>query len=150
MDNKCHVDLEQRRNNGVFPRDGSTATVCLIINNEMYCTNCGDSGAILVRPETSMGAAPSSNSNPENFTAPGTAPDKEGRVRMGIKLLTEDHGTHNPDEVSRCTKAGGSLVPQMGYKPSSWGCISTYGECGLSRCLHSHAIVTLSIPRCVC
>jgi serine/threonine protein phosphatase PrpC len=55
--NECQNDddtADDAINNGrnnirkKFPTDGSTATLCMIINNDIYVTNCGDSSAYLV------------------------------------------------------------------------------------------------------
>jgi serine/threonine protein phosphatase PrpC len=69
--------------NAQFPHDGSTATVCLIIDNECYIANCGDSAAFV---EYSCGH---------------------------IQKATEDHGTVNPSEVARCIEGGAHFTSQM-------------------------------------
>jgi serine/threonine protein phosphatase PrpC len=60
-------------------RDGSTATVCLIIAGNIYIANCGDSSGYLQMND-------------------GT-----------ISLATEMHNTLNSDEIQRCTAAGGEI-----------------------------------------
>jgi len=65
-----------------FTNAGSTCTVCLLINNDLYITNCGDSSCYFVSKNgTSM-------------------------------LLTEEHGTHIADEANRVVENGGTLVSQ--------------------------------------
>lgn len=48
--NECQNDNNDNERNikKNFPTDGSTATLCMIINNDIYITNCGDSSAYLV------------------------------------------------------------------------------------------------------
>lgn len=79
--------MSTERGSSNAPRDGSTATVALIINNDVYVANCGDSSAILVHADGSH------------------------------KVLTEEHGTLNESEIQRVTAAGGSLSPQLMDKP---------------------------------
>ena len=80
----------------ILPADGSTATACLIVGNDIYLTNCGDSSAYSI--------------------------SSDGKC----KLLTEDHGTNNTEEVNRCLKAGGQLKPQTYTVPAPFPfcCIS--------------------------
>jgi len=61
-------------------QDGSTATVCLVINNDIYVANCGDSPCYTL---TNEGVA---------------------------SIITEDHGTHIESEVERIVAEGGTLV----------------------------------------
>lgn len=84
FDEKFFIECSKHQNKDTksFPSDGSTATICLIINNDIYITNCGDSSAYLVT---------SSNTT---------------------KLLTEEHGTNNIAEVNRCEKAGATMAKQ--------------------------------------
>jgi serine/threonine protein phosphatase PrpC len=90
FDEKCLAQLKQLEAcdpKRILPGDGSTATACVIISNDIYITNCGDSAAYTIH--------------------------QDGRT----ELLTEDHGTNNPEEVARCVKAGGELKPQFYTQP---------------------------------
>jgi serine/threonine protein phosphatase PrpC len=71
---------------------GSTATICLIVGDDVYVTNCGDSAAYSV--------------------------DKEARAT----ILTECHSTENPVEVARCKSRGGRFVTQVIPKRRSFPC----------------------------
>lgn len=82
--------LEKANNLRAFPSDGSTASVCLVSGNDLYITNCGDSACYSIMPD-------------------GTT-----------ELLTEDHGTNNPEEVDRCVKAGGTLREQQYSIPAAF------------------------------
>lgn len=75
----------------IFPHDGSTATICLIIDNDCYITNCGDSAACVQY----------SNGH--------------------VQKATEDHGTLNEAEITRCTDAGAHFQPQT--IPATCACI---------------------------
>lgn len=75
IDTKCYSFLTSKqiqKDSKEFPKDGSTATVCLIVGNDMYVANCGDSAAY-------------------SFSI-------NGKV---VKKLTEDHGTDNEAEAKR-------------------------------------------------
>jgi serine/threonine protein phosphatase PrpC len=61
-------------------RDGSTATVCLIVGTTIYITNCGDSQAYIQMTDGEFTAA------------------------------TDIHNTCNEEEVARCTAAGGRIL----------------------------------------
>jgi serine/threonine protein phosphatase PrpC len=90
FDEKCLAQLKQLESNDpqrILPGDGSTATACVIVSNDIYLTNCGDSAAYAIH--------------------------QDGRT----ELLTEDHGTNNAEEVARCMKAGGELKPQFYTQP---------------------------------
>jgi serine/threonine protein phosphatase PrpC len=60
-------------------KDGSTASVCLIVAGNIYIANCGDSSGYLQMND-------------------GT-----------ISIATDIHNTLNADEVQRCTAAGGTV-----------------------------------------
>lgn len=62
--------------------DGSTATVALVVGDELYMLNCGDSAGGVITTE--------------------------GK----IVFMTEDHGTHNPIEAVRVVSNGGMLREQ--------------------------------------
>lgn len=83
---------------GEFPTDGSTAVIGFLVHQEFYVMNCGDSHCFYF--------------------------DKEG---IGSRL-TEDHSTRNPEEVSRCLKAGGLIHGTKGCKflPYPLCCIPIY------------------------
>lgn len=90
IDDKCFSELrreEQDQGLKMFPADGSTGTVCMVNGNDIYVTNCGDSACYSV--------------------------SSEGVFAM----LTEDHGTGNPQELDRCVKAGGTLREQIVHTP---------------------------------
>ncbi len=70
-----------------FPSDGSTGTVCMMIDDQIYVVNCGDSSAYAYY------------SNGESIR------------------LTAVHGTENPDEVDRIKSAGGVLRDQTAFMP---------------------------------
>jgi serine/threonine protein phosphatase PrpC len=70
-----------------LPFDGSTATVCMISDTDVFIANCGDSAAYAIFPDGKS------------------------------ERLTEDHGTFNTDEVDRCVKTGGALVAQSYSTP---------------------------------
>eukprot|EP00600_Ochromonadales_sp_CCMP1393_P005280 CAMPEP_0174969248 /NCGR_PEP_ID=MMETSP0004_2-20121128/8640_1 /TAXON_ID=420556 /ORGANISM="Ochromonas sp., Strain CCMP1393" /LENGTH=340 /DNA_ID=CAMNT_0016218683 /DNA_START=1230 /DNA_END=2249 /DNA_ORIENTATION=- len=100
FDDKCYQEalrIEEQRELPSTPRGGSTATVALIINDDVYIVNCGDSAAYAVM------------------------------VDKTTQVLTEDHGTTNPEEVQRCMTAGGSLQPQ------SYSMSMTYPFCCLTK-----------------
>ena len=84
----------KKREFATFPSDGSTATVALIIDNDVYIGNCGDSAAFI----------------------------EYGN--KGLIAVTEDHGTLNPSEVKRITDNGGYLKQQVIHTPLScmFGC----------------------------
>lgn len=63
-----------------FPVDGSTATVCVIQQDFVHITNCGDSAAFVVY--------------------------SDGHAEM----VTEEHGTLNDEEAERCIQAGAQLL----------------------------------------
>ena len=97
MDEMFHDYIQmkvKKREVLIFPSDGSTATVALIIDNDVYFGNCGDSAAFI---------------------------EYENRAVIGV---TEDHGTLNPHEVKRITEGGGYLKQQVVYTPLSFlfGC----------------------------
>lgn len=62
------------------PLDGSTATVALIINEDAYITNCGDSACFVM--------------------------DSSGTAAR----VTEIHSTDNTEEVERCREAGSRVI----------------------------------------
>lgn len=68
------------RSGDKFLKDGSTATVCLIISSTIYITNCGDSSAHIQMTD-------------------GTH-----------SIVTELHNTLNHEEVERCESAGGKVM----------------------------------------
>lgn len=76
--------------------DGSTATVVLVVGDDMYILNCGDSAGGVISSE-------------------GT-----------IEILTEDHGTHNSVEATRVVANGGVLRDQgiKFYKPFPLCCFA--------------------------
>ena len=77
--------------------DGSTGTVALVVGEDLYILNCGDSGAGVV-------------------LADGT-----------IEIMTEDHGTHNKTEANRAVANGGMLRTQgvTFYKPFPCCCFAS-------------------------
>ena len=90
FDDRCYSELqriESASGQKLFPTDGSTATVCMVTGDDVYVTNCGDSACYSV----------------------GTNGD--------FSILTEDHGTGNAVEVTRCVKAGGTMKEQRVYTP---------------------------------
>jgi serine/threonine protein phosphatase PrpC len=112
----------------VFPRDGSTATVCVVVGNQAYITNCGDSAAAVVRrkvkgsssSDRSLRALSSARASGDAATAAtaaaaGTAAAASASATMksggaaAVQLLTEDHGTNNKSEAARLRSAGGEL-----------------------------------------
>jgi len=76
MDEKLYQHLSTE--SGIL-RDGSTATVCLIVGSHVYIANCGDSSAFVQRSDGTLSKA------------------------------TEDHSTANPAEVDRCHSAGAAV-----------------------------------------
>jgi protein phosphatase 1L len=58
-----------------IPRDGSTATVCIMIDEDLYVANCGDSACFVI--------------------------NEHGVTRQ----MTEDHGSHMEAEAMRCKGA---------------------------------------------
>jgi serine/threonine protein phosphatase PrpC len=90
FDDDCYNEFRRIENSeGLksLPLDGSTATVCIISENDIYVANCGDSAAFTIMPD--------------------------GKTEQ----LTEDHGTNNLAELDRCIKAGGTLQSQFFYTP---------------------------------
>ena len=79
-------DMKSMGGTGEFPTDGSTAVIGFLVHQEFYVMNCGDSHCYYF--------------------------DNEG---IGSRL-TEDHSTRNPEEVSRCLKAGGLIHGKKGCK----------------------------------
>eukprot|EP00752_Nemacystus_decipiens_P004214 g3851.t1 len=73
-----------------FPRDGSTATVLLLVGNKLFTANCGDSSGILVK--------------------------KDGSVRV----ITKNHDTLDKDEFERIGKLGGFYRNQLLRMPKRW------------------------------
>ncbi|CAM9364343.1 unnamed protein product [Ectocarpus sp. 4 AP-2014] len=73
-----------------FPRDGSTATVLLLVGKKLYAANCGDSAGVLVK--------------------------KDGSVQT----ITKSHDTLNPGEYDRIRKLGGSYRNQTLRSPRKW------------------------------
>eukprot|EP00903_Cladosiphon_okamuranus_P019579 g18007.t1 len=73
-----------------FPRDGSTATVLLLVGNKMFVANCGDSSGVLIK--------------------------KDGRVLA----ITKNHDTLDKDEFERICKLGGFYREQMLKTPRRW------------------------------
>ncbi|CBJ31169.1 conserved unknown protein [Ectocarpus siliculosus] len=73
-----------------FPRDGSTATVLLLVGKKLYAANCGDSAGVLVK--------------------------KDGSVQT----ITNSHDTLNPGEYDRIRKLGGSYRNQTLRSPRKW------------------------------
>jgi serine/threonine protein phosphatase PrpC len=78
--------LEADNNMEYFPVDGSTATVALIKQDELFITNCGDSAAFVVF--------------------------NDGESRM----VTEDHGILNEEERARCTGNGAEFLSPKEYE----------------------------------
>lgn len=72
--------LKRKDVNSILPRCGSTGTVCLIVGNDIYIANCGDSAAMVVY------------SNGE------------------YAQCTEEHGTANAEECDRVLASGAKLV----------------------------------------
>lgn len=70
--------------------DGSTATVALVVGNELYMLNCGDSSGGIIR--------------------------KNGT----IEILTEDHGAENATEAARIISNGGILRKQKARQARSF------------------------------
>ncbi len=68
-----------------FPIDGSTATVCLVQQDFVHITNCGDSAAFVVY--------------------------SDGHTEM----VSEDHGTLNDLETARCLQAGAQLLTMQEF-----------------------------------
>lgn len=66
----------------IFPTDGSTATVCLIVGDTAYIVNCGDSACVCIRRGN------------EVFQA------------------TERHNTDNRQELRRIRSNGGTVRRQ--------------------------------------
>jgi Protein phosphatase 2C len=110
----------------VFPRDGSTATVCVVVGNQAYITNCGDSAAAVVRRKVkgsggsdrslrvlSSAKASGDAATAAAGTAAATSAAASATVKSGggtaVQLLTEDHGTNNKSEAARLRSAGGEL-----------------------------------------
>ena len=85
MDSSIKIELQKiaaKNKLNTLPNDGSTSTVVLIDNNNVYVTNCGDSACYSI--------------------------SRNGK----FNIMTEDHGTKNPDEVRRVLSVGGSLKQQ--------------------------------------
>jgi serine/threonine protein phosphatase PrpC len=90
FDNACYNEfyrLVTVKGLKALPMDGSTATVCVISDNDLYIANCGDSSAFAIFPD--------------------------GKT----ECLTENHSSYNVDEVDRCVKAGGGLASQSYSSP---------------------------------
>jgi hypothetical protein len=85
MDQKVLDELNQikKSKGGADLMDGSTCTVMLMVGDQIYITNCGDSSAYAYLP-----------------SKPPT-------------LLTEVHGTETASEVKRIVEAGGKFVDQV-------------------------------------
>jgi len=89
MDNSIKHELQKvaaKNKLNTLPNDGSTATVVLIDNNNVYITNCGDSACYSI--------------------------SRNGK----FNIMTEDHGTKNADEVRRVLSVGGSLKTQQHFQ----------------------------------
>lgn len=117
MDSQCYQEcLRALKLNNLpsLPIAGSTATVCLIWDEDVYILNCGDSSAYSIM------------SNGET------------------QLLTEEHGTNNISEVQRCVQAGGSLRKQYVQRLSPYPlcCISRLVEAGKDRVYPGGLLVT--------
>ena len=71
-----------------FIKDGSTASVVLIVDSVMYVANVGDSPIMVL--------------------------NKHNKV----SVVSEEHGTANKHECERIIEAGARLVYQQGLRPS--------------------------------
>jgi Protein phosphatase 2C len=109
-----------------FPRDGSTATVCVVVGNLAYVTNCGDSAAAVVRRKVkgssgsdrslrvlssarASGDAAAATTAAAASTTATTAAAAASSGATAVQVLTEDHGTNNKCEGDRIRSAGGEL-----------------------------------------
>jgi protein phosphatase 2C family protein 2/3 len=95
---KLYLDLSMRSCGGnvhEINTSGSTATVCLLVGDEMYMMNCGDSSGGVI--------------------------NKTG----DFEILTEDHGTLNASEVHRVQTNGGIVVAATKKTCRQWFCCCT-------------------------
>jgi serine/threonine protein phosphatase PrpC len=118
MDNLVLAELTQIKNakskSAPELMDGSTCTVCLIVGDEVFVTNCGDSSAYtFTPPQTTNGQtnAQTQATTPSNKV--GTNVQQAPPQRLVPRLLTEIHGTETASEVQRILAAGGTLVEQI-------------------------------------
>ena len=115
---RCEAYAKKSRQSGsgshAFPGDGSTATVVLIVGEEAYATNCGDSSAVFFNDDGS--------SHP----------------------LTETHDTANAFEHQRCTRAGGKIEQRTGWSasPAPCCCLPQYGPLDRPRVRPGGLLVT--------
>jgi protein phosphatase PTC2/3 len=111
---QTYADQFKALSGEMFPCDGSTATVVLIIGTEIYVSNCGDSSC-------------------HYFTANGES-----------QCLSETHSTSSGDEPTRCVNAGGTLRDQKGWTnlPAPLCCIPYYGSLGKPRIFPGGLLVT--------
>lgn len=99
-----------------FAKDGSTASVVLIVDQQVYCANSGDSPIMTVNK------------------------DRE------ITVVSEDHGTNNKAECERIVSAGARIVFQQGLTPGPFPlcCIAKTGNVGKGRVYPGGLLITRS------
>ncbi|CAN0280664.1 unnamed protein product [Pylaiella littoralis] len=81
---------EGRREAEPFPRDGSTATILLLVGDKLFAANCGDSEGILVKRDGSF------------------------------QPITKNHDTLDQGEFERIRQLGGFYRKQMLRIPKKW------------------------------
>lgn len=77
-------------------KDGSTATVCLIVGGSVYIANCGDSSGYLQMSD-------------------GT-----------ITRATDMHNTLNENEIQRCTSAGSQVRTKLSSSGGIFSCCASF------------------------
>jgi serine/threonine protein phosphatase PrpC len=91
-----------------FPTDGSTATVCMIINNDIYVTNCGDSSAYLVNINDNFNIDNSSanadgtlvlNNNNNNNTSSSNSSSIPSSVVIVSNVMNGNYKKVNPENI---------------------------------------------------
>jgi serine/threonine protein phosphatase PrpC len=91
-----HLVISRQSSSYHMPRDGSTATICLIVAGIIYITNVGDSAAYIQFRDGSF------------------------------LQVSEHHSTENIEEITRCKTAGGTIRvsdhANVSYA-SCWDCI---------------------------
>jgi len=99
-----------------FPKDGSTASVLLMVDAKMYAVNSGDSPIMIL------------NKHAE------------------VTVISADHGTNNKDECERIINAGARIVFQQGLRPGRFPmcCIAKTGNIGKGRVYPGGLLITRS------
>eukprot|EP01088_Endostelium_zonatum_P019180 TRINITY_DN6491_c0_g1_i2.p1 TRINITY_DN6491_c0_g1~~TRINITY_DN6491_c0_g1_i2.p1 ORF type:complete len:732 (-),score=175.60 TRINITY_DN6491_c0_g1_i2:92-2287(-) len=104
------VETSKEMTNQIIKRSGTTAVVCIIINERLYVADVGDSRAVMYSKILSLDSNSNNNNNNSNNSA-GEGHKLDNILDAGVLRISLDHKPDLPGEEKRIRNLNGFVSP---------------------------------------